>query len=107
MPEGMPGISISQAHLASARAPHCRAGGATAPPVSVVSYPCIQLSKIVAKDAFHIQRVNLSRSSDGPGPAPPYGGDDRDRTDDLRLAKPALSQLSYIPVGNAPLGARR
>ena len=25
------------------------------------------------------------------------GGDDRDRTDDLRLAKPALSQLSYIP----------
>lgn len=27
------------------------------------------------------------------------GGDDRDRTDDLRLAKPALSQLSYIPIG--------
>ena len=27
------------------------------------------------------------------------GGDDRDRTDDLRLAKPALSQLSYIPSG--------
>ena len=26
-----------------------------------------------------------------------HGGDDRDRTDDLRLAKPALSQLSYIP----------
>ena len=26
------------------------------------------------------------------------GGDDRDRTDDLRLAKPALSQLSYIPM---------
>ena len=25
------------------------------------------------------------------------GGDDRDRTDGLRLAKPALSQLSYIP----------
>jgi hypothetical protein len=25
------------------------------------------------------------------------GGDDRDRTDDLRLAKAALSQLSYIP----------
>ena len=27
------------------------------------------------------------------------GGDRRVRTDDLRLAKPALSQLSYIPVG--------
>ena len=29
--------------------------------------------------------------------APRDGGDDRDRTDGLRLAKPALSQLSYIP----------
>jgi hypothetical protein len=26
------------------------------------------------------------------------GGDDRDRTDDLSLAKAALSQLSYIPT---------
>jgi hypothetical protein len=26
-------------------------------------------------------------------------GADRDRTDDLRLAKPALSQLSYSPRG--------
>jgi hypothetical protein len=26
-------------------------------------------------------------------------GAERDRTDDLRLAKPALSQLSYSPVG--------
>jgi hypothetical protein len=25
-------------------------------------------------------------------------GADRDRTDDLRLAKPALSQLSYSPI---------
>ena len=25
------------------------------------------------------------------------GGAERDRTDDLRLAKPALSQLSYSP----------
>src|SRR3990172_3244609 len=28
------------------------------------------------------------------------GGADRDRTDDLRLAKPALSQLSYSPDEN-------
>ena len=27
-----------------------------------------------------------------------FGGADRDRTDDLRLAKPPLSQLSYSPV---------
>src|SRR5262245_33163228 len=27
-------------------------------------------------------------------------GDDRDRTGNLRLAKPALSQLSYVPFGS-------
>ena len=31
-------------------------------------------------------------------PATLRGGDDGDRTHDLRLAKPALSQLSYVPV---------
>ena len=30
------------------------------------------------------------------------GGGRRDRTDDLLLAKQALSQLSYGPVGAAP-----
>jgi hypothetical protein len=30
---------------------------------------------------------------------PVAGGADRNRTDDLRLAKPALSQLSYSPLG--------
>jgi hypothetical protein len=30
-------------------------------------------------------------------PEAPNRGADRDRTDDLRLAKPALSQLSYSP----------
>ena len=32
------------------------------------------------------------------------GGADRDRTDDLRLAKPALSQLSYSPAELVGLG---
>ena len=32
------------------------------------------------------------------------GGAGRDRTDDLRLAKPALSQLSYSPSANVTLG---
>ena len=31
-------------------------------------------------------------------PASKPGGDDRDRTDNPRLAKAVLSQLSYIPV---------
>ena len=30
------------------------------------------------------------------------GGDNRDRTDDLLLAKQALSQLSYTPVLSPP-----
>ena len=34
----------------------------------------------------------------GSNPQSHHGGADRDRTDDLRLAKPALSQLSYSPV---------
>src|SRR4051812_26584398 len=34
---------------------------------------------------------------DGISPRGAGGGDDRDRTGDLRLAKPALSQLSYVP----------
>ena len=29
-----------------------------------------------------------------------FNGDDRDRTCNLRLAKPALSQLSYVPEPN-------
>jgi hypothetical protein len=33
------------------------------------------------------------------------GGDDRDRTGDLRLAKPALFQLSYVP--DVPAGTPR
>ena len=31
------------------------------------------------------------------------GGADRDRTDDLRLAKPPLSQLSYGPLASLPV----
>ena len=35
-----------------------------------------------------------------------FGGADRVRTDDLRLAKPALSQLSYSPQARSPGGPR-
>jgi hypothetical protein len=34
------------------------------------------------------------------------GGDNRDRTDDLLLAKQALSQLSYIPESNEAVRVR-
>ena len=42
------------------------------------------------------RRLNLIPSTIHPSP-PPRGGGDRDRTDDLLLAKQALSQLSYAP----------
>ena len=67
--------------------------------------------------------VTCSPSPDGSGArprnAPPErfvplrgtgltGGADRDRTDDLLLAKQALSQLSYGPAGQIPaIGSRR
>src|SRR5262245_16026872 len=35
----------------------------------------------------------------------PLNGDDRDRTGNLRLAKPALSQLSYVPFFAKPQAA--
>ncbi len=62
-------------------------------------YPCIQLSKIESP-APRGQRCWCSfQRSVGFGWKPALsGGDDRDRTDDLWLAKPALSQLSYIPA---------
>ena len=54
-----------------------------------------------ALDAFASPLGLEDRSSPNPkGPAPgrgAFGGDNRDRTGNLRLAKPALSQLSYIP----------
>ncbi len=58
-------------------------------------FPRIQLSKIgaaikAAKKLCHVRAGTVP-------PGAPHGGDDRDRTDGLRLAKPALSQLSYIP----------
>ena len=43
---------------------------------------------------------DLSRRS------PPDGGAERDRTDDLLLAKQALSQLSYSPVPYGSLSGR-
>ena len=51
------------------------------------------------------ERFNLLDTSSRPG-GPDFGGARRDRTDDLMLAKHALSQLSYGPVSR-PAGARR
>ena len=52
----------------------------------------IWLSKIVTSPVTR-RKTFLSL----PAICPIASGDDRDRTGDLRLAKPPLSQLSYIP----------
>ena len=51
---------------------------------------------------LRIKLQKIKRSATRPSSHPPYhirnGGGKRDRTDDLLLAKQALSQLSYTPV---------
>ncbi len=51
----------------------------------------------VAHGSRTIQLSKTGRRELGASPCK-LGGADRDRTDDLRLAKPALSQLSYSPL---------
>jgi hypothetical protein len=79
--------------------------------ISEDAYPTfpIQLSKNRIEEGAGIATVAGSRAAiEGtwsvrprrPADAAPgatIGGDSRDRTGSLRLAKPALSQLSYIP----------
>ena len=53
--------------------------------------------------SLHLVSIQLSKTKNRPRQCPEHfvftssGGDSRDRTGDLRLAKPSLSQLSYIP----------
>ena len=61
---------------------------------------------------FSCQRSNIAEecilSRVGMCPMTQSGGDSRDRTGNLRLAKPALSQLSYTPKGlEGPAGDTR
>ena len=55
-----------------------------------------------------VERRNLCSSKLGPASPPRHtsqpGGARRDRTDDLLLAKQALSQLSYGPIRAAKVG---
>jgi hypothetical protein len=39
--------------------------------------------------------------------SPKFGGAERNRTADLRLAKPPLSQLSYSPIGGCQVAGVR
>ena len=60
----------------------------------------IQLSKIVHRESAQQLRITVRCAIGKRGTqlvTQHAGGDNRDRTGNLRLAKPALSQLSYIP----------
>ena len=63
------------------------------------------MSDITRAPAKRITRGLYSRERISE-PAAPSGGARRDRTDDLLLAKQALSQLSYGPDRNAAPGVR-
>ena len=69
----------------------------------LLGYPCIQLSKNWLCCRNRQPAYTLTR---GINSFVTPGGDERDRTVDLRLAKPALSQLSYIPGAFRTRGAR-
>ena len=69
-----------------------------------IRLPRCQSLKLVGLDRFELSASSLSGTRSNQLSYKPimhgwlkYGGDDRDRTDDLRLAKAALSQLSYVP----------
>ena len=65
------------------------------------SYSIVRERVRASLDALHAPRAAARGNH--------RGGADRDRTDDLRLAKPALSQLSYGPsvIGARPVGLAR
>ena len=104
MPRHPPQALSSLAKIESTLSPGCPGNGA------VTSIQAFSFERARVASAFNCQRTHAlpghrpGRNIQGAFRAtarrlrPPVGGDDRDRTDDLRLAKPALSQLSYIPV---------
>ena len=60
-------------------------------------------SGISVPNQIGLRRPNQSRKTDLMADCEAHlelGGGERDRTVDLRLAKPALSQLSYTPVSD-------
>ena len=60
---------------------------------------------VAAGAIARLRPSGLRRGSLRFAPQAKAGGVDRDRTDDLKLAKLALSQLSYDPVFRKPAGA--
>ena len=69
-----------------------------------IRLPRCQSLKLVGLDRFELSASSLSGTRSNQLSYKPimhgwlkFGGDDRDRTDYLRLAKAALSQLSYVP----------
>ena len=83
--------------------------------VCILIYPILLSKTSITSDQKALESVSGAVSSVDPpppalrasapsGPVSFDGGADRDRTDDLRLAKPPLSQLSYGPVFSARLG---
>jgi hypothetical protein len=60
----------------------------------------------ISSPAENLAKTASVRPILGAGGLGILSGDDRDRTGNLRLAKPALSQLSYVPLGESSVQCR-
>src|SRR5918994_4551608 len=89
-------------HMTQPTAPSCEATALSGHPRSLILFTCQRShTRSRADICFLSHRISI-RPGHRRSPfvtAPPPGGGGRDRTDDLMLAKHALSQLSYAPTG--------
>ena len=86
---GRSALAADHGYIPSKRCPTSHRAGFWPLPSANFAYP----------DACSTPRLSPSRCKARPCKRP--GGDRRDRTDDLMLAKHALSQLSYVPKRGA------
>ena len=86
---------VTQRHASNGTGPKTHPGNACRPSSS----PCATTTTTTAPNRAR-RRTDFFLKRQYPHPqhhTPEGSGGERDRTDDLRLAKPALSQLSYAP----------
>ena len=92
-------------HMTQPTVPSCEATALPGHPRSLILFTCqrshTRLSGYLLSLSSDIDHAGSSMVTKGHYPllCLPPGGGGRDRTDDLMLAKHALSQLSYAPTG--------
>jgi hypothetical protein len=88
-------------HMTQPTVSSCEATALSGHPRSLILFTCQRSHTRLSGYLCSLSRISI-RPGHRRSPfvtAPPPGGGGRDRTDDLMLAKHALSQLSYAPTG--------